>query len=144
MQLADTSALSVPPPVLDEGALGVTPVAAPIPPVTSAASETAALATGINAGTAAKPDPLSLPETRGPCPWQQKLSRLCGQMQLWEALAPTSTKDILSAQWPQMQDDQRQVATTKLETAIQVLLMLNLQISSSRTNGQAKVAKHAF
>ena len=30
-----------------------------------------------------------------------------------ESLAPTSTKDILSAQWPQLQDDQRQVAATQ-------------------------------
>jgi flagellar hook-length control protein FliK len=114
MQLADTSALTAPPAVLGEGAFEVTPVAAAIPPVTSAASEPAALATGINAGTAAKPDPVPLPETKAPLPLAAEAqSPMRSDAVVGEALASTSTKDILSAQWPQLQDEQRQVAATQ-------------------------------
>ena len=145
MQLADASALTVPPPVLDEGALEVTPVA-PIPPVTLAASETAALVTGINAGTAAKPDPLSLPETKGPLPLAAEAqSPMRSDAAVGEALAPTSTKDILSAQWPQLQDDQRQVAATQAgdrDTGTADVEFANQQQSGQRS-GQGE-QKHAF
>jgi hypothetical protein len=110
MQLADTSALIVPPAVLGEGSFEATSVAAALPPVTSAASETVALATGINAGTVAKPDSFPLPETRGQLPLAAEAqSSMRTDATVGEAVAPTSTKDILSAQWPQLPDEQRQL-----------------------------------
>jgi flagellar hook-length control protein FliK len=110
----DSAALTVSPAFLGEEALEVPTVVAAIPPVTSAASETAALATGINAGTAAKPDSLPLPEIKGPLPLAAEAqSSMRTDATVGEAVAPTSTKDILSAQWPQLQDEQRQVAATQ-------------------------------
>jgi flagellar hook-length control protein FliK len=50
-----------------------------------------------------------------------------------EAVAPTSTKDILSAQWPQLQDEQRQAA---VQSAEREMGAADVEFSNQQQSGQ--------
>ena len=114
MQFAETAALTVAPPLLGEAVLEVPSVAVSALPATPVAGETTAAPTGLNPSALTKPDALPLPETKAPLPAEVPLPMRADAI-LDEAVAPTSTKDILSAQWPQLQDEQRQAAVQSAE-----------------------------
>jgi hypothetical protein len=132
MQFTDSAALTAPPPLLGEAVLEVPPVAVSALPAAPVASETMAVPTGLNPGAPTKPDALPLPETKAPLPAEVPLPMRADAV-LDEAVAPTSTKDILSAQWPQLQDEQRQAA---VQSAEREMGAADVEFSNQQQSGQ--------
>jgi hypothetical protein len=132
MQFTDSAALTAPSPLLGEAVLEVPPVAVSALPAAPVASETMAVPTGLNPGAPTKPDALPLPETKAPLPAEVPLPMRADAV-LDEAVAPTSTKDILSAQWPQLQDEQRQAA---VQSAEREMGAADVEFSNQQQSGQ--------